>query len=95
MAHRVLTFSVVTAAVALCAAAACSRPLPSISPTANAVYAQLVDGGCLAATNGGPLAVQQEEGSDAAPAWFQCLWDGGSTTACGVPCNDEASALGR
>jgi hypothetical protein len=72
-------------ASALVAAAACV-PSPPASPTASTVYGELVDAGCLAATDSGLAAVQAEHDTDAAPPWFDCLWDGGSVTACDVPC---------
>ncbi len=71
-------------------AAACAKPVP-ISPTARTVYSELVDAGCLAATDAGLSSVQEEFNSDAAPPWFGCLWDGGSIATCNTPC----SALGQ
>jgi hypothetical protein len=63
----------------------CSKPSPPVSPAAS-VYAALVDAGCLKADDAGLPSVQAEYESGTAPAWFQCLWGGGTVASCNVPC---------
>jgi hypothetical protein len=61
---------------------------PSSAPAAmtdQSVYNELVDAGCLAASDGGVAAVAAERASPN-PAWLNCLYGGGSITGCQVPC---------
>jgi hypothetical protein len=48
----------------------------------------MVEGGCVAASSTLVASVQAELASDAAPGWLQCLAEGGSITACEVPCDE-------
>lgn len=65
--------------------AACGACQKTLVPPPT-IYGELVDGGCLAATDGGLEAVQEVAQSDAAPSWFTCLQAGGNVTTCQVPC---------
>jgi hypothetical protein len=64
----------------------CSRPTPAAGPTADSVYSALVDAGCLAADPNGPSFVLAEHNLTDQPPWMACLFDGGSVSTCGVPC---------
>lgn len=77
--------AVVVRRLAVLAALAACQTSPPASP-AQAVYGSLVDAGCLADTDSGLEAVQEEGASDAAPSWLRCLWAGGTVASCGVPC---------
>lgn len=58
------------------------------SPLSVAIYGELVEAGCMAASAGGPSAVQAEFLLDAgAPKWLSCLYDAGTPSSCGVPCS--------
>jgi len=74
------------------ALAACSgcrtTPPPTSPPTASTLAAELVDAGCIVPSATLTASIQIDEQSDAAPAWFRCLVDGGTPRACGVPCGD-------
>ena len=53
--------------------------------TAQVIYEALVEAGCMAADDGGALAIAQEQTLDADP-WLQCLFNNGSIGSCNVPC---------
>jgi hypothetical protein len=78
----------VAAALALAACDACSQPQPPQPPTTDQkVYGELVEAGCLQATDGGLAAVAHDHTlGPAQPAWLACLYDGGSIQQCAVPC---------
>ena len=60
----------------------------STGPTATSISGELTDAGCLASGDGDIAAVTAEHAlGDAEPAWSRCLWEGGSVSACGVPCD--------
>lgn len=77
--------------LAFAACGACQKML--VQPPS--IYSQLVDGGCLAATDGGLEAVQELAASDAAPSWFTCLQGGGNITTCQVPCTVTSKPLNK
>jgi hypothetical protein len=65
------------------------QPTPSPAPpptTDQMVYGELVDAGCLGASDGGVTAVATEHALSSAPTWLSCLYDGGTVTSCAVPC---------
>lgn len=55
--------------------------------TPTSIYLELVEAGCLQATDGGPAAVAQAE-EIGADLWVSCLADGGTVASCHVPCGD-------
>jgi hypothetical protein len=64
----------------------CNSCQPAASPE-QAIYLELVDAGCLAATDGGPAAIARERAlGDASPAWLTCLYGGWNVAGCQVPC---------
>ena len=52
--------------------------------TSSAVYGELVEAGCLAPAVDGVASTEAERGKS---AWIDCLYDGGTVGACGVPCD--------
>ena len=83
---RLAFLAVVALVAAVLSAVACTKPVP-VSPTAQSVYRELVDAGCLADTDGGLVSVQEEYNTDAAPSWFGRLWEGGTIASCNTPCS--------
>lgn len=85
---------------ALTLAAACSHTSPLPPPTLSdaepppatlppaTVYDELVEAGCLSPDDSGEglLGVVEDEHSDAEETWLVCLFAGGTTNACGAPC---------
>ncbi len=63
-----------------------TTPTPTTQPPA-VIYGELVDAGCLQATDSGLEAIQQAIATPGAPAWFSCLANGGTVASCHVPCN--------
>ncbi len=57
----------------------------SVSPTG--IWNALLEAGCVAPDDGGPMTIAQEEALDA-DAWLACMAAGGSVQACGAPCSD-------
>lgn len=58
------------------------------APSAQAIYAELVDAGCIAPSDtGAASAAQGLAMADAQPPWFGCLAEGGSVASCAVPCD--------
>lgn len=52
-----------------------------------AVYAELVEAGCLATASDGPQSVAGEHALGTS-AWLNCLYvDGGTIASCAVPCS--------
>jgi hypothetical protein len=67
--------------------AACQPPAPSTLPTDQSVTAELVEAGCLAASDGGVAAVAAEHAGPN-PLWLNCLYQpGGTVASCSVPCS--------
>lgn len=69
------------------AGCACNQP----QPVQAKVYDELVAApGCLApaeaGANAGAAELASENARPDAPTWLRCLFDGGSVSACGVPC---------
>jgi hypothetical protein len=59
---------------------------PSL-PTDASIYTALVEGGCLAASDGGVAAVHAQHVAADQPAWLACMYVTGSTVqTCAVPC---------
>jgi hypothetical protein len=82
--------------VVLLGLAACTptkAPTPAPAPGDDAadpgvaVYGELVEAGCLAASDSGVAAVDQEHAYADQPSWLGCLFDGGSIGSCNVPCD--------
>jgi hypothetical protein len=81
---KAVAFAVLLAGCDSCQPAVSPPPPP---PTAQTIYAEIVEAGCLAPDpDGGIAAVQGEMALRPPPAWMQCLQDGGTVAACAVPC---------
>jgi len=72
------------ASLALAGCNSCQPPAPT-APTDTSVYLELVDAGCLKASDGGVAAVAEEHASPN-PPWLNCLYGGGTVAGCAVPC---------
>ena len=71
-------------ALLLAACQQCNQvPAPA---TANTIYLELTEGGCLAQGADSQRAVADELSRVDRPDWIVCMSDGGSVTACGAPC---------
>jgi len=53
---------------------------------AQVAYNKLVAANCLTPSQDGVEAIAAEHDDPSQPAWFSCLYDGGSVQACNVPC---------
>ena len=66
----------------------CGGCKPATAPTtAQSVWQQLVDAGCSQPDPGGPAAIAKLHADPGQPGWLSCMFQGGSTTQCVVPCN--------
>lgn len=71
---------------------ACKTNTPPPAPSqAQVVFQKMVDAGCVADSDSGVSDVLLEEANDAAPAWFTCLWNGGTVASCNVPCSSSST----
>ena len=78
--------------ITLLLGAACKTNTPPPPPSqAQVVFQKLVDAGCIADSDSGASDVALEEASDAAPAWFTCVWNGGSVASCNAPCSSSST----
>lgn len=80
--------------LAVTALVACKAPAPSPPPAEDPsihVWQSLVEAGCASDDPGGPDAIA-EELVEVGDPWILCMLDGGSVTACGAPCDDDAGA---
>jgi hypothetical protein len=50
------------------------------------VYGELLEAGCLAPSADGVQSVADQHTAPDQPVWLGCLFDGGTVSACGVPC---------
>jgi hypothetical protein len=50
------------------------------------VFGELVEAGCLQADDSGIDSITQEHALPDQPAYLACLFDGGTISACNVPC---------
>jgi hypothetical protein len=53
---------------------------------AQVVYNELVTANCLAPSPDGIQAISDEHSQPGEPDWLACLFDGGTVSACNVPC---------
>jgi hypothetical protein len=84
---NVFVVAVFTANAVLGVVVACTpKPSPAVAPDADSVYQKLVAAGCLSPSADGVDSVAQMHAETNQPAWMACLFDGGSTVGCGVPC---------
>ena len=83
-----IRFGLAIMLAAVAATAACDACQPSQPPVTvdQIVYGELVESGCLQASDGGVQAVQQEHALAAQPTWLGCMYDGGTVQQCGAPC---------
>jgi hypothetical protein len=68
-----------------------SPPSPPPSPglvDAATIWAEFVEAGCVADTDGGALAISEEEALDA-DSWLYCMQHGGSVYVCNAPCGQS------
>lgn len=87
---KALLFASLLAASGTCGPTPSPPPAPpSLSPAA--IYSELVDGHCYAPSEGGVAVVTQESQLKPPPLWYECLQEGGTIAACGVPCSPPGS----
>lgn len=72
------------ATVAACAA--CRTQPTAPAPTPTTVAANMVEAGCVLPSSTLATSIASDETSDAEPGWMQCLFEGGTISACGTPC---------
>jgi hypothetical protein len=63
-----------------------SSLLLSCVSKAQVVYSELVSAQCLAPSADGVQAISDEHSQPGEPDWLACLFDGGTVSACNVPC---------
>ena len=77
----------VTLALALTGCSSCTPASSPTAPTDQTVTAELVEAGCLAASDGGVAAVAAEHAGPN-PLWLNCLYQpGSSVVSCNAPCS--------
>lgn len=60
-------------------------------PSPSTIYGELAEAGCYR-SDAGVSFVTKEGELPHPPKWFSCLEEGGTISACGVPCGREAGA---
>lgn len=71
--------------LALLAQYQCNQPPPQ-PKTAQQVWLDLVNAGCVMDDDAGVFALEHDSNRPDEPVWMKCMFAGGTVKSCGVPC---------